>query len=161
MIRRIGFFVLLLSIQTVHAWQIDYNNNNLYPSIRDINTVYYNNNSYPIYVIISIEYYQLRDDGATSVFFINTTNIAQSGYVSPLIYDTTNSLDSYYSYQILVPQNTNYSINTYTGVSSYADIMYWYEWEVKEDTMLVENTTIIAVGIIFIVIYILYKEIVR
>lgn len=162
MIRRAGFVVLLLllSIQTVHAWEIEENYTNLNDS-RTFNNNYLNSldNSIILMVTVTGDECYLANDYTEIQLVYNITNIitSQEKYLtSP---DNDIVIASFYS---IVPKNTYYKIS-YNNMKCASDlkIKYWYEWEVKEDTMLVENTTIIAVGIIFIVIYILYKEIVR
>ncbi len=158
--------LLLLFANPVQAWQIDYNSVN-FVSQRGYNNYFYNNNASPMILTIWLgDYcdYGIRD--FDNRIYVNDTLAAYLGtvYVSNSITDQTNILS------VIIPAGGSYRLFDYSQCFSGNTDKYiagWYEWNTtdtstqEETNMMNELLTVVMICLLFIVIYILYKEIVR
>lgn len=160
------FLLLFLIVPSVSAWDIEYNTNNLAGSERFVSldaVDYYNNNSMPIIIHVTAQVLNPSEtEGYISCIegningllpYANHTDVLDSVYAFP---DQT----SFPSIYFIVPAYSYYRVTPCITLPPTLDYQNyeWYEWKIKEDTMTNELLIIITFCIVFIMLYILYKE---
>lgn len=130
----ITLLILLSLIDTVSAWQIDYNENNL-NGIRTWGTTYYNNNSQPRLVDITFSVASNADNIHFRLdfeydFYVANTLIYQyqedNEDVSSIV------LQTYKHINFFVPSNSTYWIfQNYNNYGTFS-LQSWYEWNTTD-----------------------------
>lgn len=159
----ISVLFLLLLVNTAQAWQIEFNDINLINDVRFPDTVYWNNDSQPKIVTLSFIYMNTVDGETLLSIYIN------GSYISSVGVDYSGYLTNVYDDTVIffVPAYSSYRVDVIENAPLTLSIITWYEWnttdtptekEVKDNNVFL---LIIAFCSVFIIMYIIYKEVVR